>query len=233
MENLKVLFIFVLFIANFATAEIALNLKNTVTIRGEINDNSVLDAQDKIAKLDDERGSESYPIYLVIDSPGGHVTAGLNFIEFAKSIKNLHTINLFAASMASAIQQALPGKRIGLSTSVSMFHRASGGFQGQFGDGELENRIQFSKDRVAIFESINAARMQLSLADYKAKVVNEYWVVGAENLKQHIVDEIDVIKCDSALIKATEDLEDIRFSSCPLFRTGREMSKNPPINAKK
>lgn len=222
-----------IFAAYFATAEVNLNLKNTITLRGEVNDNSILDLQDKLALLDAERGSKDYPIYLVIDSPGGSVQAGLNFIEFAKTIKNLHTINLFAASMASAIQQALPGKRIGLETSISMFHRPSGEFKGQFGEGEVESRLQFSKDRVAIFESINAARMKLSLADYKAKVVKEYWVVGAENLKQHIVDEIDSVRCDSALIKATEDLEGVRFSSCPLFRTGRDISTITSKNTQK
>jgi ATP-dependent protease ClpP protease subunit len=222
-----------IFAAYFATAEVNLNLKNTVTLRGEVNDNSILDLQDKLALLDAERDSEDYPIYLVIDSRGGSIQAGLNFIEFAKTIKNLHTINLYAASMASAIQQALPGKRIGLENSVSMFHRPSGEFKGQFGEGEVESKLQFSKDRAAIFESINAARMQLSLADYKAKVVKEYWVVGAENLKQHIVDEIDSIRCDNALIKATEDLEEVRFSSCPLFRTGRDISTITPKNTQK
>lgn len=207
-------------------AEILLTTANTVNLRGEINEFSVLRTQEALAKLEAARGSKDYPIYLVIDSGGGSIHDGLSFIEFAKTIKNLHTINLFAASMASAIQQALPGKRIGLANSVSMFHRASGGFQGQFSDGEVESRLKFSKDMVALLETANASRLQMSLADYKVKIVNELWIVGADNLTQHALDEIDTIKCETSLMDKAEVSGNTIFSGCPLFRTGKEIITN-------
>lgn len=46
---------------------------------------------------------------------------------------------------------------------------------------------------------------------------------GADNIKQKILDEIDTIKCDFALIKQNENVDGVVFSGCPLFRTGRDV----------
>ena len=217
-----------LFLAFTAYSEILLTPDNTVTIRGEINEKSIGSAQLKLAELNALRGSRIYPIYLVLDSPGGDINSGLSFIEYAKTIPNLHTVNLFAASMASAIQQALPGKRIGYPYAISMFHRAAGGFQGHFSDGEVESRLDLAKQMVAILENANAARLGVSLPDYKKKIINEYWLVGKANIIDRALDEIHTVKCSNSLIELKETISvsvfifsiDINFSQCPMFRYG-------------
>jgi ATP-dependent protease ClpP protease subunit len=221
-----------LLIAYYANAEILLTPENTVNFRGNVNDSSVLTAQESLARLDALRGDQNYPIYLVLDSGGGSIGAGLAFIEFAKTINNLHTINLYAASMASAIQQALPGTRYGTSYTISMFHRPKGSFQGQFGDGEVESSLKLSKDIVAILEEQNSSRMQMSLADYKQKVINEYWLVGKDNLTYHAVDVIETLKCSTDLLKLTEDIGIERFNKCPLFRTGKSIPAQDSVKKK-
>src|SRR5690349_6682828 len=82
---------------------IALNADNTVVIRDEITGMSMVKAQLQLAEQVVKRGTRAYPIYLVLDSPGGSIEAGFMFTQFAKTIPNLHTISIFSASMASAI----------------------------------------------------------------------------------------------------------------------------------
>ena len=213
---------------SFATT-INLNNDNNINMRGEVSDESVNNWQIEIAEKVAKRGNSSYPIYLSIDSPGGSIDAGLAFIEFAKTIPNLHTITLFGASMASGIQQALPGKRYVLGTSITMFHRAKGGFEGQFGDGEVESRLDMAKQIVSILEQQNASRMKLPLAEYKQLVKDEYWIAGgSNNLSKNAADEVVSLVCDNALIQAStvETFRvfiftiNVRFSKCPLFRSG-------------
>jgi ATP-dependent protease ClpP protease subunit len=111
-------------IANAKT--IQLNTTNTVNFRGPVEWDSVTKVKMELYKKLKERGKKHYPIYIVLDSPGGSIAAGEAFIEFAKMYSNVHTISIFSASMASAIVEALPGKRYVLSTGVFMFHRARG-----------------------------------------------------------------------------------------------------------
>ena len=65
-------------------------------------------------------------IYIVVNSPGGSVTAGMKFITFANGIDNVKTITITAISMGSAIVEALPGERLIVPNATFMFHRAAG-----------------------------------------------------------------------------------------------------------
>lgn len=210
------------------SSQIYLTSENTLTLRGEVNDESIGKLQNKLAELNAKRGSRNYALYLVLDSPGGSIDAGMAFIEYAKTVRNLHTISLFAASMASAIVQALPGERIGTETSMLMFHRAAGGFQGQFADGEVESRLNAAKQVVALLETKNADRMHMSLADYKQAVQNELWQFGSNAIGKS-VDRLVSLKCSDELIagNTTETIQififsvTVRYSNCPLFRSAQ------------
>lgn len=208
---------------------IELTVDNHVLIRNEINDDTVSKAQISLAEKAVKRGLQKYTIYLVLDSPGGSITSGLDFIEFAKTIPNLETITLFSASMASAIVEALPGRRNITSTGILMFHRAAGGVSGQFETGELESRLEFWKKLVRGMEITNANRMNMGLETYKSKVVNELWILGEESVKQKAADEVVSISCSQAVVssKTTESFEfmgmaiDVQFSGCPLIKAGK------------
>lgn len=206
--------------------KIVLTTYNTVNFRGVVDGISITKAQYDLVKQVKLRGNKNYPIYLVFDSPGGSIVAGQAFIEFVKSIKNLHTISVFAASMASGIVEAIPGKRYVLGTGVMMFHRAYGSFEGQFETGELESQIKLWKEIVLSMEVINAERMGISIADYKAKVANEWWAYGINAVTEGMADSVANVTCTPNLI----DLNDIvlsadlfgesklTYSGCPLFR---------------
>lgn len=228
-----------LFVAK-ATAEpaqnetVVLTTYNTLTFRGEVNDLSVLDAQLKLTELVVRRGVKAYPIYLVLDSPGGSLDAGMTLIEFTKTVPNLKTISIFAASMASAIAEALPGERLALSSGTMMFHRAAGGFRGHFEVGEVESQLMFAKTIVIQMEVTNSSRMKMNLDVYKEIVHNELWLFGQNNINYRAADRLVDVVCTPTLIKKTETgtiemllslfgggSQQVEFSGCPLLRSPR------------
>jgi len=211
-----------------AQPTIILNEQNTVNFRGEVSDSSVLAVESRVLELNTLRGDADYPIYIVLDSPGGSVDSGLDLIRFLKPYKNIHTITIFAASMASAIVEALPGSRYMAESGVIMFHRAKGGFQGQFEDGEVESRLQLAKDTIRQMEQTNADRVGISLTEYKKLVKDEWWLFGKKAVTDNAVDMIVQISCTDGLIHSTDTtaLEvagfgmTFAFSKCPLLRNG-------------
>ncbi len=210
------------------TPLITLTPENALAFRGEVTDASISDAERDLLGLITKRGDGAYPIYLVLDSPGGDVDSGLDFIRWAKQYPNIHTVTIFAASMAAAIVEGLPGQRYMDERGVIMFHRAKGGFQGQFEDGEVESRLGWAKDIIRSMEQANADRMQLSLADYKRQIKDELWLFGDKSVKQHATDMIVQLKCSPELIAQKNKVSvqmmfltmDFEFSKCPLLRSG-------------
>lgn len=206
---------------------IELSSKNSVTFRGEVDDNSAAEVQIQLINLVAKRGTDAYPIYLVLDSPGGSIDAGLNFIEFTKTIPNLETVTLFAASMASAIVEQLPGKRLITENGILMFHRAKGGLQGQFEDGELESRLALYKTMVRCMEQKAATRMNMSLATYKSAVKDELWILGSESVSKKAADEVVNVTCSLELVnKPVVEIINflgmsfkVEYNGCPLIKS--------------
>ena len=217
---------------------IELTPDNMVVFRNEVSDESVSKAQLDLAKKVARRGTKTYTIYLVLDTPGGSISSGLNFIEFAKTVPNLETITLFAASMGSAIVEALPGKRNIIDSGILMFHRAAGGVEGQFEDGELESRLNFYKKWVRNMETVNANRLNITLETYKAKVKDEYWISGKDAVTDKAADEVVNVICTQALLDSTtiESFSffgmaiDVKFNGCPLVKLGQVINPNNKAN---
>lgn len=205
---------------------ITLNTLNTVTFRGVVDGNSVTEAQLALSKLAILRGTATYPLYLVLDSPGGSIDAGNAFIQFAKTIQNLETISIFAASMASGIAEALPGRRYVTANGIMMFHRAAGGFEGYFNDGKVEEQLRLWKNIVQEFEETNAKRLKMDIKDYKLRVISEYWLYGKEAVQKNAADEVVDLLCSVNLINKRELVTQQSlfgsskdtWSGCPLFR---------------
>lgn len=227
MKILVTLFSLLLACTVQAATPVNLTAQNTVLIRGEIDELSVSKAQLALIDRIKQRGKANYPIYLVLDSPGGSIMAGLTFIDFAKTLYNVRTVSIFAASMASGIVEAIPGRRLVTEGGILMFHRAKGGFEGQFEEGELESELALWKTVVRSMEQKSADRVGLSLSAYKDKVRNEWWIYGSDNVVQKTADEIVSLTCSQELMDQREIIvEQVfifqvkqEFSGCPLFRT--------------
>jgi len=201
-----------------------LTTKNYCTLAGEVNSESMQELKFCLIDQDLTRGKKTYPIYLVVDSGGGEIYSGLRFIEFAKTIKNLETVTIFAASMAAGIVEALPGKRHATENAIFMFHRAKGSFRGQFEDGEVEQQLAMWKQVVRKMEQMNADRIGISLAVYKNKVINEWWIYGKDSVKQKVSDKMSDFECSNVLLqeRRTVSIEtffgpvEFEESACPL-----------------
>lgn len=209
------------------TKGIKLTSDNHCFLDGGVNARSMGQMKLCLSEKHIKRGKKGYPLYLVINSPGGSVYAGLDFIRFAKNIPNLKTYTLFAASMGSAIVEHLPGERIGSDFTITMFHRAKGSFKGQFEDGEVEKQLKLWKEIVRGMETASSKRIGITLEDYKSRVKDEWWVYGKDNITQNTLDRISGAYCSNELLlkvrkKKIETIfgdYEVTISKCPLIGT--------------
>lgn len=165
------------------------------------------------------------PLYLVLDTPGGSVTAGLAFVDTIKALGvPVHTITIFAASMGYQFVQEL-GTRYITNSGTLMSHRgAVGGISGQV-PGELNSRIKHIESILSGMSARASARVSMSKKDYDAAIVNELWVSGEEAVANKHADAIADVSCDKNLMQGTyEDSVNtifgpvsLTFSKCPLI----------------
>lgn len=202
---------------------ITLEARNTVLLRSVVTDDSMTKLQRQIKDMDNLLPA-GVPIYLVLDSPGGSIIAGLDFIDFAMGIgRPIHTVTLFSASMAFQIVQNLNDRNI-TPQGLLMSHRAAGGIEGQF-DGELESQYMMIKRKIDYLDSVAAKRMGKTLKEYKASIVNEYWVSGFDAVGDKAADAQILVKCGKSMV-GTEEMQfetmfgsvDVTFDKCPLMR---------------
>ncbi|XP_020094927.1 ATP-dependent Clp protease proteolytic subunit, mitochondrial-like [Ananas comosus] len=112
-----------------------LNEKRIVCISGPITDDTACTVLLKLLSL--AKNSRTKPVHLLINSPGGIVSAGLAIYDTIQSIPTpVATLCLGeAASMASLLLTAgAPSQRRALPNSRIMIHQPSGGFLGQASD---------------------------------------------------------------------------------------------------
>lgn len=209
----------------FSGREINLTVENTVIFRDEVTSRKSQNAMQKLHNL--RLKNPTMPLYLVLDSPGGSIDAGLDLINFVDTMENVHTISMYAASMAHGFAQSIKGKRFVTKSGTMMAHRASVRMSGQISNGEFESRLKMLRQIVSILEKANAKRIGISLEKYKAKVKDEWWCVGKSCVDQNIADEVITIKCSDKLISSREiqtitnffgQTRVVKYSGCPLFR---------------
>lgn len=178
------------------------------------------------------KSAKSSTIYLVLNTPGGSVTAGLAFVDAIKSLNiRVHTVTLFAASMGYQFVQEL-GTRYITPSGILMSHRgAVSGMAGQI-PGELNSRIGLLQGILSGMSSRAAARLGISKQKYDAAIVNELWSFGqgAVNTKQ--ADAVADVQCDKKLLqgKSVESVMSffgpvqVVYSNCPLITTPLEVN---------
>lgn len=146
-------------------------------------------------------------IYLILDSPGGEVDAGIWLAENVKAMNaqyhnNIHLVVKHAASMAAMLLELIPGERYIMPQAVLMFHNAAVQLQMQTAEhvddiikmlGELQKQLKITETEVA-------ARMGLTWEQYHKAIENELWLHGNEIIEKDAADGIVTITCSKELI---------------------------------
>lgn len=210
---------------SYSTKKIlTLEAANMVVLRGPVSDKNVSQVMQEMRAMSSKLPSKT-PIYLVLDTPGGSVFAGLEFMDFVKALPNrVYTVTLFAASMGFHIAQGLD-KRYILPNGTLMSHRAAvKGMSGQL-NGEFEARYKMIMRSIDFLDFTAAKRLKMPLADYQEMIVNEYWVHGFDAVGEKAADEQVLVRCGKSLQGTQEVMYNtffgpvaVSFSKCPLIR---------------
>lgn len=222
---------------------ITLTKDNTAVLFGVVDSTSVSDVIQQITKLDSTLKS-GYPIYLFLYTPGGSIQDGLELQEFIKTVNRpVHTITSFAASMGFQIAQN-SGNRYILSTGVLMSHKAAGGFEGEFGDGnsQIDSRYGLWMARILELDNQTVARTKgkQTLKSYRSAYQNELWLTGAQAVKGGYADRVVEVGCSAELSKEENKRKQtfqvfiftvhVTFSGCPMNTTPLSVEVDLPTN---
>ena len=139
--------------------------------------------------LENEDSKKDVTLY--INSPGGHVSAGLAIIDTMNFIKpDVSTVCVgMAASMGAMILSAgAKGKRFVLPHSEVMIHQPLGGAEGQASDIAIaaENIL---KTRSVLYKMLSKNTGK-SMAQIEKDADRNYWISSEEAVKYGIVDKM-------------------------------------------
>lgn len=145
-----------------------------------------------------ESDSDSKPIYLYIDSPGGDVDAGFAIFDIIRFVKPpVYTIGMgLVASAGALILLAAPkSRRLGLPNSHYLIHQPLSGIKGVATDIEIHAR-ELEKIRVKINELI-AGETGKDIAEVAKDTDRDYWLSADEAAVYGLI--VQVIKTRSDL----------------------------------
>lgn len=130
-------------------------------------------------------------ISLYINSPGGHVSAGLAILDTMNHIKpDIVTVAVGVAASAAAVilSAGKKGKRFSLPNSEVMIHQVSGGTEGQASDILIAAKhIQRTKENLNRILAKNTGK---PVDQVEKDAERDYWMTAEEAKKYGIIDEI-------------------------------------------
>jgi ATP-dependent protease ClpP protease subunit len=200
-----------------------LNSRNLITIRGPIQGSS---STNWISAFND-RDLDIDTMYIYLSSPGGSVLEGNKLIDQIKTLQlsgvQVICIADFAASMAFVILQSCP-QRFALPSSILMQHQMSLGLKGPLEN--VENYLTFIHSVDDNLDKMQADRMNMPEAEFRKKVMNDWWIAGHNAKEFNAVDDLVMVKCSKELMPKRERINvrtmfgtiEIIFSKCPIAR---------------
>lgn len=198
-----------------------LGKSNTLVFRDIVTAESMGKLENQLNEMS-HKLSPNTPIFLVLDTPGGDVEAGLHFIDMARGIpQEVNTITLFAASMGFHIVQGLSSRYITPSGTL-MSHRVSiNGLEGHV-PGEAVVRLNKIIRQSVVMDKEIAKRIGMTFEDYENLIHDEYWVSGADAVADKVADETVLINCaddlNGSYVQSIQTLFGtikVEWSNCP------------------
>lgn len=219
----KILLAFLTFVTTNSYKVLEFNSRNLITIRGPIQGSS---STNWITSMND-RDPDVDTMYIYLSSPGGSVLEGSKLIDQIKTLQlsNIQVVCIadFAASMAFVILQACP-QRYALPSSILMQHQMSIGLKGPLEN--VDNYLSFIHSIDYNLEKMQADRMNMTEADFRKKVLNDWWIPGHQAKEFNAVDDLVMVKCSKELMPKRERINvrtmfgtvEIIYSKCPIAR---------------
>jgi ATP-dependent protease ClpP protease subunit len=174
-------------------------------LRGEVNDSSVREAGKELM-MKSKFIAKTDRLYLVLDTPGGHLDAGTRLIEIAKGLpQKVDTVILEASSMGFYIAQALDERLI---TRYGQMFQHLGYMGAPQGRPDLvTSYVTFVGRQFEILHQISAKRMGISLQAFMALIQKDYWLQGQDAVDQHAADRVVDVRCADSM----------PYEQCPLL----------------
>ena len=150
----------------------------------DVNDAALGPVLDKVDSL---VAAGEKTVMFRINSYGGNVAAGLDFIqaieEFQKKgVKVICVVDTKAMSMGFAILQAVCNERLMTKRSVLLAHKASTQIKGN--DVDVEEDLEFLRALDRSMAEVCAARLKISVEEYRAKISTKDWTMAWQEAKK-------------------------------------------------
>ncbi len=184
--------------------------KDNVLVMNDYFDSESVAKLSQKAKEMDAKLPSTEAIYLVIDSGGGSIEAGIELIENLNNLNRpIHTISLFSASMGFQTVQGVRGQRLLTENGTLMSHKARGFFYGEF-PGQLDSRYGHYLKRVKRLDkqAVKRTKGKHTETSYATLIENEYWCDGEDCISQGFADKVVRPACDSSLNGTHDKLYD-------------------------
>lgn len=163
--------------------------ENIIFLGGPIDDAVANTIIAQLLFLQSENPKKDITMY--VNSPGGHVTAGLAIVDTMNNIKNdVSTVCVgIAASMGAIIlSSGAKGKRFALPNSEVMIHQPLGGTEGQASDIEISAR-HILKTRETLNKML-AKNTGQTLSKIEKDVDRDFFMSADEAKKYGIIDKV-------------------------------------------
>jgi ATP-dependent Clp protease protease subunit len=170
-------------------------------------------------------------MYLYINSPGGSVIAGLEIINYIKSLqsreKKIICIAHNAMSMAFVVFQYCSERYI-LYSSTLMQHQMSLGVKGKLYD--INSRMSYLNSLETNINREQAIRLKLSLDNFTRLIQNDWWLYSEDILLNNAADKIVSIFCSFDNFEETTTVNTlfgdvtIKYSACPIINYPLQIS---------
>jgi ATP-dependent protease ClpP protease subunit len=228
-------FSFIAAVMSTIIPNIELNHTNFVSIIGPITQHAIDFALYRINTREvQNQMDQDKKIIIYINSQGGSVAAGNNFVQYMKSLQHrnisVECVGQNFMSMAFHIFQNCDRRMI-LQNSIGMQHQMSLGIQGNLEN--MDRYLKMTKKLNRFMNEIEIKKINITDQYYQEKILNDWWIYGLDNIIYNIADEQVLIYCSPEIhdkyIKRREYFNGVSFvvlySQCPLYKSVEVSSK--------